>query len=85
MSKIVALQVWSWPGGVKKLLDFKQVAVGVAQKAVVDVVIGVVGWWFFKFNASLNEKLVPLINLMGGKGKDYALRFFRGRCSLAET
>lgn len=62
------------PGRIKKPLNFEQVAVGVAQEAVEDVVLGVEGGGVLERDALSGEPGVPCLNIGSDKGDDDGLR-----------
>jgi hypothetical protein len=73
------------PRWVEKALDFDEVAIGVTQETVIDVILGIERRRFLKDDALVTQVSVPFVHLGGGEGQDDADWLFWSFAPLAET
>ena len=58
----------------EELLNLEQVAIGIAEKEVVDVIVVVGGRRLFQSNIPLQEILMPFVDIGCNDRKDYSRR-----------
>ena len=56
--------------GVEELLNFEQVAIWIAEKEVVDVIVVIGGRRLVQSNVPLRELLMPFVDIGGDDRKD---------------
>jgi hypothetical protein len=64
----------SRPGGAEEALNLDQIAVWVAQQAVIDVGSRVQGGCVFKRDALCPKAFLPPVDVVGDQGDDHACR-----------